>query len=284
MESALPTVMGRAYDSTTGQTITLAFDPMLELRENTVDNPIPDGGGSNYLAMAGWWDGLGWLDKNSRFFQPVNDGATHCANVRRNFLNEKGCECIQFLNCLQRSLPYSLHHNDQVILNAITTHQHIIFCYIYIYISGRLSFSPTACTQPNGKGMASVIHNDKAVVVCGSPGETANDYTLGTVDGFSLKSWIERPARREVYKEGVFREQRYNVWFHVALRSADQLRQRVAWALYQIAPVAIVPKPGFVARTEVWVNYYDVYTRNAFGNYWNVLKEVGFIARAGFPF
>lgn len=93
MESALPTIMGRARDASTGEMVTLAFDPMLELRENTVENPIPDGGGANYLAMEGWWDGLGWWNAaKGRFDQPVNDGAVHCANVRRNFLNEDGCK------------------------------------------------------------------------------------------------------------------------------------------------------------------------------------------------
>ena len=93
MESALPTVMGRAIDSNTGQTITLAFDPIFQLRTNTVEEPLEDGGGSDYLATQGWYDGFGWYnpDKN-RFDQPINDGAVHCANVRRSFLNEDGCE------------------------------------------------------------------------------------------------------------------------------------------------------------------------------------------------
>ena len=93
MESALPTVIGRAYDASAGRIVTLAFDPVLEFRENTVENPIPDGGGSNNLATDGWFDDLGWTNpRNGRFDQPVNDGAVHCANVRRTFLNERGCE------------------------------------------------------------------------------------------------------------------------------------------------------------------------------------------------
>lgn len=147
-------------------------------------------------------------------------------------------------------------------------------CHLSIHDTGRLSFAPTACTQPDGEGNPPVLHNGQAVVVCGSPGETSNDFALGTVDGFSLKSWAERSARREVYKDGVFTEQKYNVWFHVALRAADQLRQRAAWALYQIAPVATAK--GFVPRTELYMQYYDVYTRHAFGTYWNVLKELSY--------
>ena len=93
MESALPTVMGHTFDHLTGEVITVAFDPILEFRENTIDNPIADGGGANNLNMKDWWVGLGWINpSNGRFDQPVNDGAVHCANVRRTFLNEDGCE------------------------------------------------------------------------------------------------------------------------------------------------------------------------------------------------
>ena len=78
MESALPTIMGRAYDASTDKVRTLAFDPILEFRENTVENPISDGGGSNNLATDGWFDGLGWINpRNGRIDQPVYDGAVH---------------------------------------------------------------------------------------------------------------------------------------------------------------------------------------------------------------
>ena len=139
--------------------------------------------------------------------------------------------------------------------------------------TGRLSFNPTACTQPDND-QTPILGNGRAVVVCGSPGETSNDPLLGVVDGFSPKSWGERSARREIYKDGVFTEQKYNAWFHIALRAKDQLRQRVAWALYQIVPIGA--PGGFDPRTEQWMAYYDVYVRNAFGNYRDVLKEVSY--------
>lgn len=40
MESALPTVMGRTYDHLQNKMITVAFDPIIEFRENTIDNPM----------------------------------------------------------------------------------------------------------------------------------------------------------------------------------------------------------------------------------------------------
>ena len=61
MESALPTIMGRAYDASTDKVRTLAFDPILECRKNTVEHPVSDGGGSNNLTTYRWFDGLGWI-------------------------------------------------------------------------------------------------------------------------------------------------------------------------------------------------------------------------------
>ena len=58
---------------------------------------------------------------------------------------------------------------------------------------GRLSFNPTACTQPDND-QTPILGNSRAIVVCGSPGETSN--LLGIVDGFSPKSWGEGSARR----------------------------------------------------------------------------------------
>ena len=101
--------------------------------------------------------------------------------------------------------------------------------------TGKLSFAPTACTQPDHSSVSSdnsdvpIIHNGKGVVVCGSPGETSNNFLNGVVDGFVPKTWgNERSARREIYKDGVFTEQKYSVWMHISLRSKDQLRQRVS--------------------------------------------------------
>ena len=58
------------------------------------------------------------------------------------------------------------------------------------------------------------------------------------------------------------------VFTNVALKSADQLRQRVAWALSQIF---VIGKEGG-EPIEEWVNYYDIFIRHAFGNLKDVLK------------
>jgi uncharacterized protein (DUF1800 family) len=66
------------------------------------------------------------------------------------------------------------------------------------------------------------------------------------------------------------------VWIQIALEANDQLRQRVAWALAQI----LVVSPGAIVMgqyiTEAFLVYYDIFVRNAFGNYRNVLKEVAY--------
>merc|ERR1711959_382340 len=58
-----------------------------------------------------------------------------------------------------------------------------------------------------------------------------------------------------------------------ALHGQDQLRQRVAWAMAQIF---VTGSPGFGQgwHTEVFVNYYDIFVRNAFGNYREIMREV----------
>jgi hypothetical protein len=68
-------------------------------------------------------------------------------------------------------------------------------------------------------------------------------------------------------------EQRRLVWLDIALKAKDSLRQRVAWGLSQILALS----PGSISsddQTESFLVYYDIFVRNAFGNYFDVLKEV----------
>lgn len=62
----------------------------------------------------------------------------------------------------------------------------------------------------------------------------------------------------------------------IALNSEDQLRQRVAWALSQL--LVVVPSAVEIAssHTEAFLSYYDIFVRNAFGNYRDILKEISF--------
>merc|ERR1719414_1576453 len=63
------------------------------------------------------------------------------------------------------------------------------------------------------------------------------------------------------------------VWVTKAVESNDQLRQRMAWGLSQIF---VVSAQGFNFNeySEMWLNYYDIFVRNAFGNFRDLLREV----------
>jgi hypothetical protein len=80
----------------------------------------------------------------------------------------------------------------------------------------------------------------------------------------------------EAHKESDdLRNQKKNLWNTVALWAEDQLRQRMAWALSQI--LVITPNQiNNKEATEIYANYYDIFVRNAFGNYRDVLKEVAY--------
>ena len=69
-----------------------------------------------------------------------------------------------------------------------------------------------------------------ATLVCGSPGEVAND----PVNGALYDS--ENPNEDTTYDD-YMHQQKTKVWTMIALHSEDQLRQRMAWALSQIVTV-----------------------------------------------
>ncbi len=66
------------------------------------------------------------------------------------------------------------------------------------------------------------------------------------------------------------------IWTMTALQAADQLRQRVAWALAQLLVIVRDAIQNDDLKTESHVNYYDIFVRNAFTNYRDVLKEISF--------
>jgi uncharacterized protein (DUF1800 family) len=84
-------------------------------------------------------------------------------------------------------------------------------------------------------------------------------------------------------------------WWHRAITNPDQLRQKTAWALYQIFAVGNnferfnettlegtgSSTPPRKSRFLGLSNYYDVFINNAFGTYRNVLGEVTYHAIMG---
>jgi len=105
------------------------------------------------------------------------------------------------------------------------------------------------------------------VVVCGSPFEAPNDPS----EGYQF----DMTTRRNIDLWGLG-SQREHLWVMVGLTSVDQLRQRVAWALSQL--LVVVPGAVSIAdsHTEAFLTYYDIFVRNAFGNYGDVLREISF--------
>lgn len=71
-----PSIFGTASDAETGEEVTLLYDRHLALYENTIENPISDGGGS--IAI-------------STHDTPAGE-QVKCHNVKRNFYNEEHCK------------------------------------------------------------------------------------------------------------------------------------------------------------------------------------------------
>jgi Protein of unknown function (DUF1800) len=128
------------------------------------------------------------------------------------------------------------------------------------YLSQLFGFVAEKISFPNATG----------TIVCGSPNEVAIASNLGESDrqgsftpfiwGFSIQSF-----------DNLLRQKRV-IWTEAALTGHDQLRQRVAWALAQIFVISSETD----LLTESMIVYYDIFVRNAFGNYRDIMKEVSF--------
>jgi Protein of unknown function (DUF1800) len=123
--------------------------------------------------------------------------------------------------------------------------------------------------QKFGSAKAAIINGK--VLVCGSPNEVENivDENSGPwmQGGFDMSTRYNSTSSSSWYME-----QKKIVWASQALWAPDQLRQRMAWALSQILVVS--PTAGTTDFTESYLSYYDIFVRNAFGNYFDILKEV----------
>jgi uncharacterized protein (DUF1501 family)/uncharacterized protein (DUF1800 family) len=107
------------------------------------------------------------------------------------------------------------------------------------------------------------------VVICGSVNEVANDpTTTGTLQNAAMG-----------HKDGSSHliVQKSNVWNMIALSkdTKDILRQKMAWALNQIL-VVTANQIEIGPTTESSLHYYDIFVRHAFGNYFDILKEVAY--------
>ena len=111
---------------------------------------------------------------------------------------------------------------------------------------------------------------------CGSPGEVANDASLGArfAIGLTTSFDIERRGPEVLDTRMDKNNFRSATWTMRAIFAVDQLRQRMAFALSQILVIS-QPQLGTI-ETEAFLAYYDIFVRHAFGNYRDILREVSF--------
>jgi cullin-associated NEDD8-dissociated protein 1 len=124
---------------------------------------------------------------------------------------------------------------------------------------------------------------DRTHEVCGSPGEVASDPSKN--HRYEMYRGLTRAIGvNNVWDQG--REERYRpyrhddraakniVWSSIAMHQDDQLRGRVAWALSQILVTS--EQTTSFRSSETWAAWYDLFTRHAFGNYKDLLREVSY--------
>jgi hypothetical protein len=192
----------------------LQWTPRISMVENTVQNPMSDGG----LTL---WSGSRTL---------------YCGNAPRSFLNEEGCSLSTVSAC-----SYGDLHPDNATVGAL---------------------------------------------ICGSPGEVVNDPAAGdsrmdvsSITGENLATELgleqDTASRRDLSR------QRELVWQQIAFEAPDQIRQRMAWALMQIFSIAKRDVRDEDLITEAWLQYYDIFVRNAFGNYLDIMRLVAFSSIMG---
>ena len=117
---------------------------------------------------------------------------------------------------------------------------------------------------------------DGGFEACGSRGEIENNPFLGHQYQFTSKLNDIRVALKEEMDYPVDpADAKSNIWVNVALKSEDQLRQRVAWSLSQIIVIA-EDGIGKADENEPWTVFYDIFVEHAFGNYGDILKEASY--------
>jgi len=113
---------------------------------------------------------------------------------------------------------------------------------------------------------------------CGSPYEVANipeygnQYLVSDGDGTVLAAqYIEADRQMEHGTD------KYGVFLTVATTAADQLRQRMGFALSQIFTIGERGFGGFGRRyVSPYAYYHDILSRHAFGNYRELLQEIAY--------
>lgn len=120
------------------------------------------------------------------------------------------------------------------------------------------------------EAVSAVELSGTGAVVCGSPGEVANNPFLdGIFDSFTRFSRTTKIVN--------FGQQKKNIWLMSALGmhglGQDQLRQKMAWALSQILVVSSDAIDLGNTRTEFFMAYYDIFVSHALLCPWEYRSE-----------
>lgn len=112
-----------------------------------------------------------------------------------------------------------------------------------------------------------------STLLCGSPSEVSNELTLGGSMYQGAFDAMTNYNRTTLTAD--LERQRTSIWLELALRAPDTLRQKVAWILSQILVVSPLAIETYW-NTEQFLHYYDIFVRNALGNYRDILKQVAY--------
>ena len=112
---------------------------------------------------------------------------------------------------------------------------------------------------------------------CGSPGEVANNPLAG--NHFPMQSGGNGAVGKQEqayysYYNG-YRGFGHMIHFKLAMDAPDQLRQRAAHALIQVYVMSFLGT-DHNWNSEIFINYYEILVRNAFGSLRTILKEVAY--------
>mmetsp|Transcript_598 Transcript_598/g.1174 ORF Transcript_598/g.1174 Transcript_598/m.1174 type:complete len:1161 (+) Transcript_598:1495-4977(+) len=118
--------------------------------------------------------------------------------------------------------------------------------------------------------------SNKPILMCGSPEEVASDPFYGD-NGFDV-ILPENSGWRSMSKWELS-GQKHTIWTHFALESEDQLRMKMAWSLSQIVSVGLPADARGthdMEETEGWLAFYDMFVKNAYGNYRDLMREFSY--------
>lgn len=105
--------------------------------------------------------------------------------------------------------------------------------------------------------------------------QASTNYTLDIIEEYR-----RRYEQEEDENEFTLEARNYAFWRN-AIEGRDQLRQRMAYALSQIIVVSDAPE-AFETYPQAVGYVMDIYARNAFGNYRDILEEVTYSPAMGF--